>query len=117
MKVASGITKYNNKPVQSISDMLALAKRINARLRNSLIETEKEIQHAQHLLKTQFLSDGKPKIVSITLEYKIKQPFIVQYVLKLFFREKYCLAKNSLQFNWYFNNVKWTSFWKRNSIL
>jgi len=50
MKVTGGVAKYNNKPVQTISDMLAIAKRVNARLRNSLIEIEKEIQLAQNLL-------------------------------------------------------------------
>lgn len=41
-----GIAKFNNKPVQSIEDMLRIANKVNAKLRNSLIEIEKEIQLA-----------------------------------------------------------------------
>ena len=46
---ATGVANYNNKPVQSISDMLRIAKKVNAKLRNSLVEIEKEIQHANCL--------------------------------------------------------------------
>lgn len=38
-----GVAKFNNKPVQSVEDMLRIAKRVNAKLRNSLVEIEKEI--------------------------------------------------------------------------
>ncbi len=49
MKYNTGVAKYNNKPVQSIADMLGIAKRVNAKLRSSLIEIEKEISLASCL--------------------------------------------------------------------
>jgi hypothetical protein len=57
MKINTGIAKFNNKPVQTTSDMLAIAKRVNMRLKNSLIEIEKEIAYAQ-----QFSANLKGKL-------------------------------------------------------
>ena len=45
----AGVAKFNNKPVQSTEDMLRVAKKINMKLKNSLIEIEKEIQRAMEL--------------------------------------------------------------------
>ena len=51
----TGVAKFNNKPVQSVADMLRIAKNVNVKLRNSLIEIEKEIQLAINV------ADGKNK--------------------------------------------------------
>lgn len=50
MKTA-GVANYNNKPVQSVEDMLRIAKKVNAKLRNSLVEIEKEIALANCLFE------------------------------------------------------------------
>ncbi len=41
--------KINNKPVQSTNDMLQIAKRVNVKLRNAIVEVEKEIALAMAL--------------------------------------------------------------------
>ncbi len=56
--------KFNNKPVQSTNDMLQIAKRVNAKLRNAIIEIEKEIALAiaiEHKSVTVPTTAGKNK--------------------------------------------------------
>lgn len=42
----TGVAKINNVPVQSVADKLRIAKNQTLRLRNSLVEIDKEIQLA-----------------------------------------------------------------------
>ena len=46
-----GNRAQNSKPVQSIEDMIRIAKRVNSKLRSSLTDLEKEIEQIQEEIK------------------------------------------------------------------
>ena len=50
MKVGA-VANLNNKPIQTIEDMLRIAKRVNSKLKNELQELEKDIASCQALIE------------------------------------------------------------------
>lgn len=48
---AGGMAKMNNKPIQTIDDMLRIAKKVNVKLKNTLHELDKEIENCKHVIE------------------------------------------------------------------